>query len=112
MSGKLSKAGLHILQHSLGLDQYGQGSWYRNHFVTGEGIDNYRECLELERRGLMARALTAGDAVFYVTEAGIRAVKSESPSPPRMTRGQKRYREWLKRDCGTPFGEWLKGGAS
>lgn len=28
---------LNILQHSLGLDEYGRGTPYRNHFVTGEG---------------------------------------------------------------------------
>ena len=61
---------LHILQHSLGVDQYGQGE--------------------------------------IVTESGKAAVRCESPKPPKLTRSQKRYREFLNEDCGASFGEWLK----
>ncbi|MHB0986236.1 MAG: hypothetical protein ACYC05_11690 [Sulfuricella sp.] len=32
---------LHILQHSLGLDKYGDGNQYRNHFVTGPGSTDF-----------------------------------------------------------------------
>lgn len=42
---------LRILQHSLGLDQYGAGRQYRNHFVTGEGSDGFPLCRELVAEG-------------------------------------------------------------
>ena len=44
---------LHILQHSLGLDEYGRGTMYRNHFVTGEGSLDHPHCVALVEAGLM-----------------------------------------------------------
>jgi len=104
---------LHILQHSLGLDQHGQGTWYRNHFCTDPECDNFSVCEELVRRGLMRIArgpseLTGGGHVFVVTDEGISAVKRESPAPPKLTRAQKRYRAWLAADSSMPFGEWIR----
>lgn len=32
----LTSEQLHVLQHALGLDKYGQGEMYRNHFCAGE----------------------------------------------------------------------------
>ena len=97
----------HTLQHALGLDQYGQGSMYRNHYVGGEN-----ECRPLVAMGYMierpASELTGGDPLFQVTEAGKQAVRAESPKPPKLTRGQLRYRRFLNADCGHSFGEWLK----
>lgn len=91
--------GLHILQHSLGVDKYGQGNQYRNHFVTGEGSTDYPDCEALVRAGLMVRQkggrLTGGDDAFFVTEEGKRYVATNSPPAPKLTRGQQRYREWL-----------------
>ena len=43
-----------------------------------------------------------------VTDAGKAAVKRESPSPPKLTRGQNNYRAFLDCDFGMKFGEWLK----
>lgn len=104
---------LHILQHSLGLDQYGQGRQYRDHFVTGPGSKDYDNCRELVDEGLMKEyppsQLTGGDSLFRVTPKGIDFVAINSPAPPKLTRSQKRYRKWLKSDCGRCFGEWLKG---
>jgi hypothetical protein len=101
---------LQILQHTLGLDQYGQGKSYRNYFVTYEGdtaID------ELVRAGFMAdrgsSAMCGGMHVYYVTDAGIGAVRNESPSPPKLTRSQRRYLAFLNADSGLSFGEWLTG---
>jgi len=103
---------LHILQHSLGLDQYGQGSFYRNHFVTGPGSDDYDDCKELARNGLMVMAtvtmMSGGDHAFFVTDEGKKAVSDESLKPPKLTKAQKRYRSWLEADCNMSFGEWLK----
>lgn len=101
---------LHILQHSLGVDEYGQGNMYRNHYVG-----DCESCRPLVSLGLMtehpASELTGGDPLFRVTEAGKKAMIEASPKPPKLTRGQKRYREFLDSgagDCGYTFGTWLK----
>jgi hypothetical protein len=92
--------GLHILQHSLGVDRFGQGNQYRNHFVTGEGSTDYPDCQALVAAGLMTRQkggrLTGGDDAFFVTEAGKAYVAEHSPPAPKLTASQRRYREWLK----------------
>lgn len=106
---------LHILQHALGLDQYGQGSWYRNHFCSGPQCDNYGDCRALVEAGLMVehspRELFGGDSCFVVTAAGKAAVRELSLAPPRTSRAKERYRRWLRSGVDLPFGEWLKGGA-
>lgn len=77
---------LHILQHSLGLDRYGDGTQYRNHFVTGPGSKDFDACRELVDAGLMAERgenqLTGGDTLFTVTEKGIDYVSRNSPAKP------------------------------
>lgn len=109
---------LHILQHALGLDQYGHGIQYRNHFCTGSGSTDFDDCRALVADGLMTEragnALSGGDSVFQVTPAGIDYVALSSPQrppEPKLTRSQKRYRAWLKADCGLSFAEWLGVGA-
>jgi hypothetical protein len=103
---------LHILQHSLGLDQYGRGEIYRNRFVTGPDGDDYAPCRELVGLGFMVehppRELTGGMSCFVVTDAGRAACVLESPRPPKVSRGRKRYQEWLDADCSLSFGEWMK----
>ena len=104
---------LHILQHSLGLDEHGQGKAYRNHYVTGPGCDSFDDCAALAAQGLMKDhgpqgEMTGGMHCFTVTEAGRAAVKEHSPAPPKLTRSQRMYREYLAADCGYPFGEYLK----
>jgi hypothetical protein len=105
-------ARLHILQHSLGLNEYGQGRPYRNHFVTGPGSSDYDRCMALVAAGLMTRRagseLTGGGDLFTVTDAGRAFVTENSPAPPTLTRGQHRYRRYLASDSGLTFGEWLK----
>ncbi|MDQ5988409.1 MAG: hypothetical protein CSYNP_04169 [Syntrophus sp. SKADARSKE-3] len=101
---------LHILQHSLGLDQYGNGRQYRNHYVAGSGaVEN---CCALVEAGYMKEyhpsTLSGGDPVFTVTRKGIDAVSLESPIPPKLTRGQRRYKAYLSSECDETFGEWLK----
>lgn len=92
--------GLHILQHSLGVDRHGQGEQYRNYFVTGEGSDDHPDCCALVKAGLMTRQkggrLTGGDDVFFVTDEGKQYVAEHSPPAPPLTAGQKRYRRWLE----------------
>lgn len=102
---------LHILQHSLGLDEFGQGQQYRNHFVTGEGSKDFAACKEMVADGFMterADPFGGGDIVFNVTTKGIDYVKINSPTHPKLTRGQKRYQDWLNEDGNMKFGEWLR----
>jgi len=103
---------LHILQHSLGLNQYGEGNQYRNRYVCGPGNYSYDHCLLLVEQGLMVRKwsgneLTGGDDLFMVTAKGIDYVALNSPPAPKLTRSQQRYRDWLRSDCGYSFREWL-----
>lgn len=110
---KLTAEQLHILQHSLGVDEYCRGRAYRNHYVTGPGCDGFNDCRALADAGLMKDhgkqgELTGGMHCFTVTDAGRAAVREQSPQPPKLTAGQRRYREFLDADCGVSFGEWLK----
>jgi hypothetical protein len=104
--------GLHILQHSLGVDRFGRGRQYRNHFVTGEGSLDYPDCQALVAAGLMRRQkgspLTGGYDAFFVTDEGRRYVSEHSPCPPKLTRSQARYRRYLAADGSLSFGEWLR----
>lgn len=102
---------LHILQHSLGLDEYGRGTKYRNRFVC----DPNTEMEELVAMGLMrCRGLLSfadGMHCYYVTPAGEAAIAAESPKPPKVSRGRQRYLRWLEvADCypDMNFGDWLK----
>jgi hypothetical protein len=110
----LSDKQLEILQHALGLDQYGRGSEYRNRFVTGPGSADFDRCRELVGRGFMedhgTHALYGGSHLFAVTDTGRRYVRGQSPRPPKLTVGQRRYQRYLDADCGLSFGEWLRGG--
>ncbi|RRJ96807.1 hypothetical protein Ga0100231_023865 [Opitutaceae bacterium TAV4] len=106
---------LHILQHSLGVDKYGQGNQYRNRFVTGPGSDDFADCRALADAGLMtdhgAREIFGGDHHFTITPAGIDAVASQSPKPPKVNRSKERskerYRQFLRQDTGESFRTWL-----
>lgn len=104
---------LHILQHSLGLDQYGRGRQYRNHYVAGG--DDVGRCQELAAMGYMREhkmspALTGGSPCFVVTDRGFEAVALYSPAPPpepKLTAAQKRYQEHLDADGCWSFAESL-----
>lgn len=104
----MNRRQLEILQHSLGVDQYGQGRMYRNHFCAGG--DDEVVCRELVALGYM-ETFTREFLPYYnciVTKAGKAAMLAESPKPPVLTRGQQRYRAFLKADSGLSFREWLK----
>ena len=79
---------LDILQHSLGLDQYGKGRSYRNHFCTSPGAEDsdHETCMALVANGLMRRRkgseISGGDDIFSVTPEGITYVAVNSPSKP------------------------------
>ena len=94
----LDDKSLHILRHSLGMDDNGHGNMYRNHYVAGPGHHSYDRLLALVQSGHMEKGdackfLPSGDEVFYVTEKG-RAVAfvPEPPLPPAKRRW-KAFRE-------------------
>lgn len=98
---------LEILQHALGVDQYGRGEMYRNHFCAGG--DDETICRELVALGYM-ETFTRAYLPYYnciVTEAGKAAMIEQSPKPPKLTRSQQRYRRYLSADTGESFREWL-----
>lgn len=105
---------LSILRHSLGVRDDGTGVIYRNHFVTGEGGSDHATCMQLVESGFMVRRngseLTGGMDLFLVTDAGRKVVQDSRPTPPKLTRSQRRYRRWLDSDCGWSFHEFLKIG--
>lgn len=107
-------ASLHILQHALGLDEYGQGRAYRNHYVADVGHHGYDACMAHVDAGRMKRhgpsEMYGGGTsyCFTVTDAGCEYVREHSPQPPKLTRSQKRYRQYLAQDSGLRFGEWLR----
>lgn len=102
---------LHILQHSLGLDEYGRGTMYRDHFVTGEGSKDHAACVELTALGFMTRRpavqLFGGDDIFHVTAAGKVAAVENSPAPPKVSRSKQRYSDYLESGYDMAFGDWL-----
>lgn len=108
---------LQILQHALGADQYGRRPYdSRNHFVTDTASTDGHDCESLVGLGLMVnngshRELTGGMTLYRVTDDGINAMLRESPAPPKLTRSQRRYQDWLNSgaaDCGVTFGEFIK----
>lgn len=108
---------LHVLQHALGLDGHGRGVAYRNHYVAEPGHHGWDACMRHVEAGRMVRSgphptLCGGAYSFRVTEAGRQHVAEHSPQPPRLSRSQRRYLDWLHADCGMPFGDWLKSARS
>ena len=83
---------LQILQHSHGLDKFGRGTFYRNHFVTGEGSVDHPFCMEAVRLGLMVRhagnALTSEMDAFTVTDQGRSYIAAYSPKVARKQRNR------------------------
>jgi len=104
----LTKRQLEVLQHALGVDEFGQGRIYRNHFCAGG--DDEQTCRELVEMGYM-ETFTRSFLPYYncrVTEIGKAAMLAESPRPPKLSPGQIRYRRFLSADTGESFGDWLK----
>lgn len=103
---------LHLLQHALGLDDYGRGTMYRNHFVIGQHGRDWDLLNKAVADGLAARhdprEIFGGDYCFTVTDTGKKWVRENSPVPPKLSRAQKTFQEFMDEDGGETFGEWLK----
>lgn len=106
---------LEILQHTLGVDEYGRTPkgytpYTRNHFCAGKGDEP--DCRELVALGYIAEHKRTEWLPYFncsVTDAGKKAMHAASPVPPKLTRSQRRYREFLESDTGYSFIEWLRG---
>lgn len=102
----LGKRVLGILQHTLGLDEYGNSrdpgrpNGYRNHFVASKGHHDWEFLMLSIQHGLMeqheAMVLSGGSPWFNVTSVGRAYVTQYSPKPPKLTRGQQRYQRFLR----------------
>jgi len=101
---------LHILQHSLGCDQYGKSKhrgrdegdgcfgYYRNRYIC----DPEPNLTELVSLGLMAdhgpRPLIGTMHFYSVTEKGISEMMSRSPKPPKVSKSKARYNRYRSVD--------------
>lgn len=106
-----------VLMHTLGLRIDDDGDSYRNHYVTGS--EPCAEILALVAGGLMEETrrpefLNVNDRNYRVTDLGkARALSARSRRRPKLTRGQKRYRDWLAISDAYPdltFGKFLRMG--
>lgn len=99
---------LHILRHSLGLDDSGRGNQYRNYFAANPSDP---DMARLGAAGLMELVKTptiwGGLECWRVTVRGLAEVEDRKPQPVKLTRSQARYRKFLDMDTGMKFGEWL-----
>lgn len=81
---ELSKQELQILQHALGVDEFGREQVYRNYFAAGP--DDIPTCQALIEMGYMRQVATTvmfPDFNCRVTEEGKAAVLRKSPKLPK-----------------------------
>jgi hypothetical protein len=112
----MTKEQLQILQHSLGVDEYGRTPkgftpYTRNHFCAGLGGPDEIVCRELIGLGFMKQHETTEHMPYFncsVTLNGTLAMASESQKPPKLTRSQLRYRRFLDSDCDMSFRDWIR----
>jgi hypothetical protein len=105
---------LEILQHCLGVDEYGRTPkgftpYTRNYFCAGEGDES--DCRELVALGYMVQLGTTEYMPYFncsVTDAGKKAMHRESPNPPKLSRSQMRYRRFCDADSGMSFRDWIR----
>ncbi len=113
-------AHLHILQHALGADQYGQKAdtvpvpepdkhhgFHRSHFLTSLDTQDGQDCLALVDQGHMTHfgyVRSMGGNLFIVTAAGVAAMRQHSPKPPKLSRDQRRYAYF--REIRDAFPDW------
>ncbi len=101
-----------ILCHMRGLDEWTDKA-YRDNYVTGPGCDGFDKLKQLEREGFVYQSRRPGfipsdSVVFRCTDLGkARAQSAHNRAKPKLTRSQKRYRDYLAEDSSETFGEWL-----
>jgi len=121
---------LSILQHTLGLDQYGQPpkgrrpcsdddfpNCYRNNYCTGTEGSDFPILREIVAAGMMTDAgskeVLGGMHVFHATQAGYEAVREHSPRPPKQTKARRRWQHFrdVREAWGLTFKEYLNSPA-
>ena len=105
----LTKAELDIIEHATGRNYTPRRD--RNYFLAGEGSEDLALGRSLADRGFMRGGQSIGwcasDTHFAVTPQGEAAYFAQR-KPKTLSRGQRRYRDWLSEDGPLKFGEWLK----
>ena len=118
---------LHILQHSLGCDQFGRPTplgripnWddefgcYRNRFVTDPRSPDGQKCQQLVAQGFMndhgAQRLAGGMHCYTVSQAGYDAMKAASPAPPKVSKAKHRWSAYraMREVADITFEEYLR----
>jgi hypothetical protein len=88
----MTPALLHILRHSIGLDDKGNGREYRNHFATDPDSPDGRLCQELCAAGLMtdygAPALWGGMHCYKVTDEGMVVARLKTQDSTEQQSGE------------------------
>ena len=113
MTAPMTARQLEILQHALGVNQYGETPkgftpYTRNYFDAGASDEP--TCRELVAMGYMVQLATTEVYSGFnckVTPKGTLAMITESPKPPKLSRSKLRYLAWLDADCGMTFKEWI-----
>lgn len=103
----------HLLHHTLGITDPNQFDSYRNFFEASDGHTDLPGLLELCKAELMIEGKSPSfchqdSRTFYVTQKGREVAFETRPKPPKLTRGQRRYRTYLRSEVDQSFGEWLK----
>lgn len=101
-----------LLHHTLGITNPEQDS-YRNFFEASDDHGDIDGLLLLCADGLMKEVKSPsfchdGSRTFVVTEIGKVVAHETRPKPPKLTRGQLRYRTYLRSESDQSFGDWLK----
>ena len=83
---EMTERQLHIIQHSVGADKFGRGSFYRNHYCASSEM--LPICQQLVEMGLMRQmersnsdvqgSFSSAYTTFEVTEKGFEAMMNES----------------------------------
>lgn len=112
---KLTPSQLHIIQHSLGLDQYGRGREYRNSFVAPKDGNDWNDLQALVTGSCMVyhgpQKIFGEMHGFQVTDWGRQKMHEQSPEPPKVSKSKQRYHEWMAVGECYPdwnFIDWLK----
>lgn len=97
---------LHILRHSLGIQEDGRGNEHRNHYAADPNPDLIALCAlgYMVDRG--AVAMWGGMHGYQVTDSGKEFVRTNKPPP--LSPSRQRYLDYLRADSGLTFIQWLR----
>ena len=102
-----------ILRHMLSLDEFNDKPRPR-HYLSEHLSNDWHTLRSLEKDQMVYGVrspsfVPENSRTFVLTALGkARAQSAHSRAKPKLTRGQKRYRDYLAADCSETFMEWLK----